>query len=85
MARKLGQSTLLQLVKVDFQWFDVCGGLRGLFQVHDGLRGHFQLLTRPLTIDNFEYKSVCMLKTPQIKLTTSRFLGDHNIQKSTFQ
>ena len=46
-----------------FQLFDVCGGLRGLFQVHDGLRGHFQLLTLPLTIDNFEYKSVCMLKT----------------------
>ena len=70
MVRKLGQSTLLQLVKVDFQWFDVRGCLPGLFQVHDGLRGHFQLIKLPRTIDNFEYKSVCMLKTPQMKLTT---------------
>ena len=85
MVQKLGQSTLLQLVKVDFQWFDVRGGLCGLFQVCDGLRRHFQLLTQSRTIDNFEYKCVCMLKTPQIKLTTSRFLGDQNIRKSIFQ
>ena len=70
MVRKLGQSTLLQLVKVDFQWFDVRGCLPGLFQVHDCLCGHFQLIKLPRTIDNFEYKSVCMLKTPQMKLTT---------------
>ena len=46
MVRKLGQSTLLQLVKVDFQWFDVRGGLHGLLQVRDGLRGHFHLRSR---------------------------------------
>ena len=33
--QKLGQSTLLQLVKVDFQWFDVCGGLHSLFHIRD--------------------------------------------------
>ena len=60
-------------------WFDVRGGLCGLFQVHDDLCGHFQLHTWPRMIDSF-----CMLKTPQIKLTTLRFLGDHNIRKSTF-
>jgi hypothetical protein len=43
MVRKLGQITLLQLVKVDFQWFDVRGGLRGLLQVRDGLLGNFHL------------------------------------------
>ena len=85
MVQKLGQSTLLQLVKVDLQWFDVRSGGCGLFQVRDCLRGYFQLLKRPCTIDNFEFKSVCMLKTPQIKLTTSRFLDDQNLRNSTFR
>ena len=71
MVRKLGQSTLLQLVKIDFQRFDVRGDLRRLFRVRQGLRGHFQLLKRPRTIDNFEYKSVCMLKTPQINFSVA--------------
>ena len=44
MVQKLGQITLLQLVKVDFQWFDVRGGLRELLQVSE------------CKIDNFEYK-----------------------------
>ena len=49
----MGQFTLLQLVKVDFQWFDVRGGLRGLSQVRDGLHGHFHLRGRVrLTILN---------------------------------
>ena len=53
MVRKLGQATLLQLVKVDFQWFDVRGGLRGPLQVRDGLRGHFHFCGRVrLTILN---------------------------------
>ena len=53
MVRKLGPSTLLQLVKIDFQWFDVCGGLCGLLQVRDGLYSHFHLCVRVrLTILN---------------------------------
>jgi hypothetical protein len=53
MVQKLSHSTLLQLVKVDFQWFDVPGGLRGLLQVRDGLRDHFHLQGRVrLTILN---------------------------------
>ena len=53
MVQKLGQSTLLELVKVSFQWFDVRGGLRGFFQVCDCLHGHFQLHGRiRLTILN---------------------------------
>ena len=32
--QKLGQSILLQLVKVYFQWIDLCG----LFHVRDGLQ-----------------------------------------------
>ena len=43
MVQKLSQSTLLQLVKVDFQWFDVRGGLHGLFHVRDGLHGLFHI------------------------------------------
>ena len=43
MVQKLGQSTLLQLVKVDFQWFDVRGGLCRLLQVHNKIHSHFQL------------------------------------------
>ena len=85
MVRKIGSIHNSTACQVDFQWFDVGGGLCGLFQVRDGLRRHFQLLTQPRTIDNFEYKCVCMLKTPQIKLTTSKFLGDQNIRKSIFQ
>ena len=53
MVQKLGQSTLLKLVKVDFQWFDVHSGLCRFFQVCDGLLGHFQLRGRVrLTILN---------------------------------
>ena len=44
--------------------FDVRGGLCGLFQVHDDLCGHFQLLTWPRMIDNFKYKVLYAKNAP---------------------
>ena len=71
----MGQSTLLQLVKVDFQWCDVCVSLCGLLQVHNGLHCHFHLRgLEGLTILNTNSQKKSMLKTPQVKLTTSQFL-----------
>ena len=72
----MAQSTLLQLVRVYFQWFDACGGLCGLFHVGDGLHtsGHIRLTI--LKTNSQKGTSNFIKKPPLIKLTTPRFFND---------